>query len=148
MAEMEQIRDFLSKSALQIITNIIALVVYSVILFTYSWKITLLGLGLLALLFITVGLYRNKLQENYDAAFEAQKEAQSLVAEQVTAISSIKASGAEDIMRFRWGKGLFARRTIQAQTTTPEYGYWRRDSVLGERHQGRRSMDLRDDGCK
>jgi ATP-binding cassette, subfamily B, bacterial HlyB/CyaB len=121
MAEMNQIRDFLSKSALQIITNVISLVIYAVILLTYSWKITLLGFGLLALLLLTVALYRNKLQENYDAAFEAAKEAQSLVAEQVTAISSIKASGAEDIMRFRWEKvflrGVQYRRKLQLQNT-------------------------------
>lgn len=121
MAEMEQIRDFLAKSAPQIIINVISLVVYSVILLSYSWKITALGFGLLALLFLTVTLYRDKLQKNYDAAFEAAKEAQSLVAEQVTAISSIKASGAEDIMRFRWEKvflrGVQYRRKLQLQNT-------------------------------
>ena len=122
MSEMDQIRDFLSKSALQILTNIVSLLVYAAILFTYSWKITLIGFGLLVTLFLTIGLFKNRLKENYDVAFEAAKEAQSLVAEQVTAISSIKASGAEDIMRFRWEKvflrGVQYRRKLQLQNTT------------------------------
>ena len=59
--------------------------------------------------------------KNYEAAFEASKEASSLVAEQLAAVSSIKAAGAEEIMRSRWEaafvRGVEYRRRLQLQNT-------------------------------
>lgn len=121
LAEMGEIRAFLGNNAISIFTNIVSLVVYSIILWAYAWQITALGLGLLVSLLAIVYFSRNKLQQNYEAAFEASKEASSLVAEQLAAVSSIKAAGAEDIMRTRWEnafvKGVEFRRRLQLQHT-------------------------------
>ncbi len=121
LSEMGQIREFLGNNAISILVNLASLVIYSVILWMYSWKITMLGFGLLIALLVTVFTSRRKLQQNYEAAFEASKEASSLVAEQLAAVSSIKAAGAEEIMRSRWEaafvRGVEYRRRLQLQNT-------------------------------
>ncbi|MBI1242920.1 type I secretion system permease/ATPase [Umezakia ovalisporum] len=118
--ELEQIRQFLTGTALTVILDSIFAVVYLVLMFYYNIQLTFVALAVLplfaALTMISTPILRNWLNETFNRSADSQ----SFLVETVTGIHSVKAHGAEPVARERW-EGLFARfvRTgFKASTTS------------------------------
>ncbi len=118
--ELENIRQFLTGTALTVILDAVFAVVYLVIMFAYSIPLTWVSLAvvpLFALLTLTATpILRNWLNETFNRSADSQ----SFLVETVTGIQAVKAHTAERVARDRW-EGLFARfiRTgFKASTTS------------------------------
>ena len=118
--ELEQIRQFLTGTALTVVLDSIFAVVYLVLMFYYSATLTLVALAVLplfaALTLTATPILRRWLNETFNRSADSQ----SFLVETVTGIHSVKAHAAEPATRDRW-EGLFARfiRTgFKASTTS------------------------------
>jgi ATP-binding cassette subfamily B protein len=118
--ELENIRQFLTGTALTVILDAIFAVLYLVIMFYYSVPLTWVALAVIPLFailtLVSTPILRNWLNETFNRSADSQ----SFLVETVTGIHSVKAHAAEKVSRDRW-EGLFARfvRTgFKASTTS------------------------------
>lgn len=117
--ELENIRQFLTGTALTVVLDSIFAVVYLGLMAYYSLFLTGVALAVLPLFAIltltTTPILRNWLNET----FNRNADSQSFLVETVTGIHSVKAHTAEKASRDRW-EGLFARyiRTSFRASTT------------------------------
>jgi ATP-binding cassette subfamily B protein len=118
--ELENIRQFLTGTALTVVLDSIFAVVYLALMFFYSMPLTGVALAVLplyaALTLTTTPILRNWLNET----FNRNADSQSFLVETVTGIHSVKAHTAEKASRDRW-EGLFARyirTSFKASTTS------------------------------
>ncbi|UIE38136.1 peptidase domain-containing ABC transporter [Leptodesmis sichuanensis] len=106
--ELENIRQFLTGTALTVVIDSIFMVVYLGLMLFYSVKLTAISLAvlpvLIAMILITTPILRNWLNES----FNRHADSQSFLVETVTGIHAIKAHTAQLSTRERW-EGLFAR---------------------------------------
>ncbi|MBW4635443.1 MAG: type I secretion system permease/ATPase [Iphinoe sp. HA4291-MV1] len=118
--ELEQIRQFLTGTALTVVLDSIFAVVYLGLMFYYNIPLTFVALAVLplfaALTLVATPILRNWLNETFNRSADSQ----SFLVETITGIHSVKAHTAEPAARDRW-EGLFARfvRTgFKASTTS------------------------------
>lgn len=118
--ELEQIRQFLTGTALTVILDSIFAVVYLALMFYYNIPLTFVALAVLPLFailtIVSTPILRNWLNETFNRSADSQ----SFLVETVTGIHSVKAHAAEPVARDRW-EGLFSRfvRTgFKASTTS------------------------------
>ncbi|MEH2416680.1 type I secretion system permease/ATPase [Nostoc sp.] len=118
--ELEQIRQFLTGTALTVILDSIFAVVYLALMFYYNVPLTLVSLAVLPL-FATLTIVATPILRNWlNETFNRSADSQSFLVETITGIHSVKAHAAEPVARDRW-EGLFARfiRTgFKASTTS------------------------------
>lgn len=117
--ELEEIRQFLTGTALTVVLDSIFSVVYLGLMAFYSVKLTLIALAVIPLFalltLVSTPILRNWLNETFNRSADSQ----SFLVETVTGIHSVKAHAAEQASRDRW-EGLYARfvRTgFKASTT-------------------------------
>ncbi|BAU41483.1 peptidase domain-containing ABC transporter [Leptolyngbya sp. O-77] len=117
--ELEEIRQFLTSTALTVILDSIFSVVYLGMMAYYSIKLTGIALAVIPLFailtLISTPILRNWLNETFNRSADSQ----SYLVETMTGIHSVKAHAAEQTTRDRW-EGLYARfvRTGFRATTT------------------------------
>ncbi|MBH8561972.1 peptidase domain-containing ABC transporter [Nostoc sp. CENA67] len=118
--ELEQIRQFLTGTALTVILDSIFAVVYLALMFYYNIPLTFVALAVLPL-FATLTIVATPILRGWlNETFNRSADSQSFLVETVTGIHSVKAHAAEPVARDRW-EGLFARfiRTgFKASTTS------------------------------
>ncbi|MGB3494670.1 MAG: type I secretion system permease/ATPase [Elainellaceae cyanobacterium] len=117
--ELEEIRQFLTSTALTVILDAIFGVIYLLVMLYYSVKLTGVALAVLPLFAIltltATPILRNWLNETFNRSADSQ----SFLVETVTGIHTVKAHANEKASRDRW-EGLYARfvRTgFRANTT-------------------------------
>jgi HlyB family type I secretion system ABC transporter len=117
--ELEEIRQFLTSTALTVVLDSIFSVIYLAVMFYYSPTLTGVALAVIPLFavltIIATPILRNWLNETFNRSADSQ----SFLVETVTGIHSVKAHAAERASRDRW-EGLYARfiRTGFKATTT------------------------------
>jgi ATP-binding cassette subfamily B protein len=118
--ELENIRQFLTGTALTVILDSIFAVVYLALMFYYNALLTWVALAVIPLFailtLVATPILRNWLNETFNRSADSQ----SFLVETITGIHSVKAHAAERTARDRW-EGLFARyiRTgFRASTTS------------------------------
>ncbi|MBR8835709.1 MAG: type I secretion system permease/ATPase [Stigonema ocellatum SAG 48.90 = DSM 106950] len=118
--ELEQIRQFLTGTALTVILDSIFAVVYLALMFYYNVPLTFVALIVLPL-FAALTVFATPILRNWlNETFNRSADSQSFLVETITGIHSVKAHAAEPVARDRW-EGLFARfiRTgFKASTTS------------------------------
>jgi HlyB family type I secretion system ABC transporter len=106
--ELENIRQFLTGTALTVVIDAVFMVVYLGLMLFYSSKLTLVSLAvipaLVGLMLFTTPMLRSWLNES----FNRHADSQSFLVETVSGIHAIKAHSAQLATRERW-EGLFAR---------------------------------------
>jgi ATP-binding cassette subfamily B protein len=120
--ELENVRQFLTGTALTVVLDAIFSVIYIIVMFKYNWSLALVALAVIPF-FIALGnvvspLIRNQLR------FRAERnaEAQSYLVEVVSGIQTVKAQNIELRARWEWQK-LYARyvsagfKTVITSTT-------------------------------
>lgn len=118
--ELENIRQFLTGTAMTVILDAIFAVVYLTIMFYYSVPLTWVALSVLPLFAVLTLVATPILRGWLNETFNRSADSQSFLVETVTGIHSVKAHTAERVSRERW-EGLFARfiRTgFKASTTS------------------------------
>ncbi|MEO1521515.1 MAG: type I secretion system permease/ATPase [Cyanobacteria bacterium J06633_2] len=117
--ELEEIRQFLTSTALTVILDAIFAVIYLLVMLYYSVRLTGVALAVLPLFAILTLTATPILRGWLDETFNRSADSQSFLVETVTGIHTVKAHASEKAARDRW-EGLYARfvRTgFRANTT-------------------------------
>ena len=106
--ELENIRNFLTGSALTLVVDLVFTVVFLAVMFAYSWLLTLIVLLSLPIYAAVSGgatpLFRRRLAEK----FRRGAENQAFLVEAVSGIETIKAMAVEPQLQRRWETQLAA----------------------------------------
>jgi ATP-binding cassette subfamily B protein len=100
--ELENIRQFLTGTALTVVLDVLFSIIYVVVMFIYSWQLSLVTLGtipfFLALTFIATPILRRLLRTRA----ERNAETQAHLVEVVSGIQTVKAQNIELRSRWQW----------------------------------------------
>ncbi|HEY9665378.1 MAG TPA: peptidase domain-containing ABC transporter [Coleofasciculaceae cyanobacterium] len=100
--ELENIRQFLTGTALTVVLDAIFSVVYIVVMFIYSWVLTLVTLGVIPL-FVALTIFVSPIvRRQLRSKAERQAETQSYLVEVLSGISTVKAQNIELRARWKW----------------------------------------------
>jgi ATP-binding cassette, subfamily B, bacterial HlyB/CyaB len=102
IGELENIRQFLTGTALTVVLDAVFSVVYIVVMFIYSWVLTLVTLGVIPL-FVALTVFVSPIvRQQLRTKAERQAETQSYLVEVLSGISTVKAQNIELRARWKW----------------------------------------------
>lgn len=106
--ELETIRSFLTGQGLFSALDILFTIVFIIVLFAYSWKLTLIVLASIPLYIIVAALARPILRETIKEKFNRGAESQQMLVEAIVGVQTIKAAAVEPTIQSQWEEKLAA----------------------------------------
>jgi len=100
--ELENIRQFLTGTALTVVLDAVFSVIYIVVMFVYSWLLTLVALATLPLFAILTAVVSPIVRRQLRIKAERNAEAQSYLVEVLSGIQTVKAQNIELNSRWKW----------------------------------------------
>jgi HlyB family type I secretion system ABC transporter len=100
--ELENIRQFLTGTALTVVLDAIFSVVYIVVMFIYSWLLTLVALATIPLFVILTFMVAPIVRRQLRVKAERNAATQSLLVESLSGIQTVKAQNIELRTRWNW----------------------------------------------
>ncbi|WP_017655608.1 peptidase domain-containing ABC transporter [Fortiea contorta] len=100
--ELENIRQFLTGTALTVGLDAVFSVVYIVVMLFYSWELTLVGLGTIPVFVIITLIASPTVSRQLRTKAERNAETQSYLVEVMSGIQTVKAQNIELRSRFSW----------------------------------------------
>ncbi|MCA1994333.1 MAG: peptidase domain-containing ABC transporter, partial [Coleofasciculus sp. S288] len=100
--ELENIRQFLTGTALTVVLDAVFSVVYIVVMFIYSWVLTLVTLAVIPLFVLLTVIFSPIVRQQLRSKAERQAETQSYLVEVLSGISTVKAQNIELRSRWKW----------------------------------------------
>ncbi|MBW4616032.1 MAG: peptidase domain-containing ABC transporter [Desmonostoc vinosum HA7617-LM4] len=100
--ELENIRQFLTGTALTVVLDAVFSVVYIVVMLIYSWQLTLVGLCTIPVFVIITLIAAPTVSRQLRAKAERNSETQSYLVEVMSGIQTVKAQNIELRSRFSW----------------------------------------------
>lgn len=120
-ADVDQLRTLVTSNLAQALSSLIQVVVFVVLLFLISWKLTLVALVALPVMGVLWGRFRKRLRKGVLRVLNAVGELASHVQETASGIRLVKASGAE-----AWETERFRRLTHMHYKATVRNERWRK----------------------
>ena len=102
IAELEKIRGFLTGTALTVILDAAFSVVYIVVMFIYSWQLTLVTLSIIPLLALITMIAAPIVQQQLHNRAIANSRTQSHLVEVLSSMQTVKAQNIELRSRWKW----------------------------------------------
>jgi ATP-binding cassette, subfamily B, bacterial HlyB/CyaB len=100
--ELENIRQFLTGTALTVVLDAVFSVVYIIVMLFYSWQLTLVGLGTIPVFVIITLIAAPTVSRQLRRKAERNAETQSYLVEVMSGIQTVKAQNIELRSRFSW----------------------------------------------
>ncbi|MBD2447082.1 peptidase domain-containing ABC transporter [Nostoc sp. FACHB-152] len=100
--ELENIRQFLTGTALTIGLDAVFSLVYIVVMLFYSWQLTLVGLGTIPIFILVTLIASPTVSRQLRSKAERNAETQSYLVEVMSGIQTVKAQNIELRSRFSW----------------------------------------------
>ena len=100
--ELENIRQFLTGTALTVVLDAIFSVVYIVVMFIYSWLLTLVALATIPLFIVLTFLVAPIVRRQLRVKAEKNAATQALLVESLSGIQTVKAQNIELRTRWKW----------------------------------------------
>jgi ATP-binding cassette subfamily B protein len=100
--ELENIRSFLTGTALTVGLDAVFSVVYIVVMLFYSWQLTLVGLGTIPIFVVITLIASPTVSRQLRSKAERNSETQSYLVEVMSGIQTVKAQNIELRSRFSW----------------------------------------------
>ncbi|WP_407051911.1 type I secretion system permease/ATPase [Methyloraptor flagellatus] len=104
--ELEQIRQFLTSSALTLVLDLLFGTIFIAVLFLYSPSLTLIVVGSIPLYVLVSVIASPVFRRRIDEKFRRGAENQSFLVESVAGIETVKAMALEPALQRRWEEGL------------------------------------------
>lgn len=120
--ELENIRQFLTGTALTVVLDAVFSVIYIVVMFIYSWLLTLVSLATIPLFVLLAVVASPLIRQQLRVKAERNAETQSYLVEVVSGIQTVKAQNMELRARWQW-QNRYARyvsagfQTVLTSTT-------------------------------
>jgi subfamily B ATP-binding cassette protein HlyB/CyaB len=108
MRELETIRSFLTGQGLTSLLDLVFTLVFFVVMFVYSPKLTLVVLGSLPFYLVIAGLIRPALREQINEKFNRGARSQQFLVESIVGAQTLKAASVEPVMQSQWEERLAA----------------------------------------
>ncbi len=100
--ELENIRSFLTGTALTVGLDALFSVVYIIVMVFYSWQLTLVGLSTIPVFMIITAIASPTIRKQLRTKAERNSETQSYLVEVISGIQTVKAQNIELRSRFAW----------------------------------------------
>ncbi len=100
--ELENIRQFLTGTALTVVLDAVFSLVYIVVMFIYSWLLTLVALATIPLFVVLTLLVAPIVQRQLRVKAERNAATQALLVESLSGIQTVKAQNIELRTRWKW----------------------------------------------
>ena len=100
--ENQKIRAILTGSSITTVMNVLMLTIYFLMMFAYSWKLTIIVIFFLPVFIAIVTYFTPRLKRISQEIFQAGTQAQSSLIEALNGIEAIKATSNEYFARARW----------------------------------------------
>ncbi len=100
--ELENIRQFLTGTALTVVLDALFSVVYIIVMLFYSWQLTLVGLGTIPVFVVITLIASPTVSKLLRRKAERNAETQSYLVEVMSGIQTVKAQNIELRSRFSW----------------------------------------------
>ncbi len=100
--ELDQIRDFVTNKSVSVIIDLFFSMVFVLVMFLYSLKLTLVVLGFVALIAILYLLITPELRQRLEDKFQMGANSNSYLVESVTGIQTVKSLAIEGSMQKKW----------------------------------------------
>jgi ATP-binding cassette subfamily B protein len=100
--ELENIRQFLTGTALTVGLDALFSVVYIIVMLFYSWQLTLVGLGTIPVFIVITLIASPTISRQLRSKAERNAETQSYLVEVMSGIQTVKAQNIELRSRFSW----------------------------------------------
>ena len=106
--ELETIRGFLTGQGLTSLLDLFFTLVFFVVMFIYSWKLTLVVLCSIPIYVIIAALIRPGLRELINEKFNRGARSQQFLVESIVGAQTLKAASVEPVMQAQWEERLAA----------------------------------------
>ncbi|MGK7924783.1 MAG: peptidase domain-containing ABC transporter [Spirulina sp.] len=119
--ELENIRSFLTGTALTVVLDSVFSVVYIAVMVVYSWQLTLVTLSVIPIFILITLVFSPVVRQQLRTKAERNAHTQSHLVEVMSGIQTVKAQNIELRSRWRW-QDLYARyvsagfKTVQTST--------------------------------
>ncbi|WP_414561666.1 MULTISPECIES: peptidase domain-containing ABC transporter [unclassified Anabaena] len=100
--ELENIRQFLTGTALTVVLDAVFSVIYIVVMLFYSWQLTLVGLGTIPIFVVITLIASPTISKQLRTKAERNAHTQSYLVEVMSGIQTVKAQNIELQSRFSW----------------------------------------------
>lgn len=100
--ELDQIRDFITNKSVSVIIDLFFSVVFVLMMFLYSVKLTFVVLGFVSLIAILYLLVTPELRRRLENKFQMGAQSNSYLVESVTGIQTVKCLAIEGSMQKKW----------------------------------------------
>ena len=100
--ELENIRQFLTGTALTVVLDAVFSVIYIVVMFIYSWVLTLVTLAVIPLFVLLTVIFSPIVRRQLRAKAQKNAQTQSYLVEVLSGISTVKAQNIELRSRWKW----------------------------------------------
>lgn len=115
--ELETIRSFLTGQGLFAVLDLIFAVIFLVVLWFYSWSLTLIVIGSIPLYILVGFCVRPALREMVKEKFNRGAVSQQLLVEGIIGIQTVKSAAVEPVMQAQWEEKLAAYVKTAFSTT-------------------------------
>jgi subfamily B ATP-binding cassette protein HlyB/CyaB len=106
--ELETIRSFLTGQGLTSLLDLVFTVIFFVVMFLYSTKLTLIVIGSIPLYALVAAAIRPPLRERINEKFNTGARSQQFLVESIVGAQTLKAASVEPIMQAQWEERLAA----------------------------------------
>ncbi len=119
MRELETIRNFLTGQGLTSLLDLFFTLVFFVVMFVYSVKLTLVVLASIPVYILIAGLIRPVLREQINEKFNRGARSQQFLVESIVGAQTLKAASVEPMMQAQWEERLaaYVRTSFDAGVT-------------------------------
>src|SRR6185312_16379244 len=108
MRELETIRGFLTGQGLTSLLDLVFTVIFFVVMFIYSMKLSLVVLATIPVYLVIAGLIRPVLREQINERFNTGARSQQFLVESIVGAPTLKAASVEPMMQAQWEERLAA----------------------------------------
>ena len=117
--ELETIRSFLTGQGLTSLLDLVFTLVFFVVMFIYSAKLTLVVLGAIPVYILIAALLRPVLREQINEKFNRGARSQQFLVESIVGAPTLKAASVEPMMQAQWEERLasYVRTSFDASVT-------------------------------
>lgn len=127
--ELENIRQFMTTTALTVVLDAVFSVIYIVVMLFYSWQLTLVALASVPLFAVLTALVSPIVRRQLRVKAERNAETQSYLVEVLSGIQTVKAQNIELRSRWKWQEryaryvsaGFKTVQTVTAASSTSQF---------------------------
>lgn len=125
--ELENLRNFLTSSALTVVLDLFFIVMFLAVMFFYSSTLTWIVIGALPIYFLLSALATPIFHSRLNEKFKRGAENQAFLVESITGIETLKALAVEPQMQREWEERLAAY--VGAAFSTTALGNWAQQAI-------------------